>query len=321
MARPVILDVDTGTDDAMALMFAVAHPGLDLLGVSCVAGNVPLAQVVDNTRRILDAAGAPAIPVAAGAVRPLIQEPRPASHVHGASGLGGLRLPPSSRRTDPAGAVDMMRREILASAEPVTLIALAPQTNLALLLRVYPEVTENLREIVFMGGSAGRGNATAVAEFNVWHDPEAAHIVASSGVPLRMYGLDVFEEVRVAERRARALAKHGSSAEKVVGQLLAHRPVTEGGAVFEHSGLIGDAGAVCLTVIPEAFLTERHAVEVNLVGPGRGQTIVDRRTEFDAEGTRTGTEMEVALGVDSAAVVDAFLEAIGSLPSKTAPIA
>ncbi len=312
-ARPVILDVDTGTDDALALMFAVGHPGLDIRAITCVAGNVPLPQVVDNTMRILDVAGAPDIPIGAGADRPLIADARPASHVHGATGLGGVVLPASRRKADPAGAVAVMRREILASPEPVTLIALAPQTNLALLLRVAPEVAENIREIVFMGGSAGRGNATAVAEFNVWHDPEAAYIVATSGIALRMYGLDVFEEVRVSEHRARHLLSNGSAAEKVVGQLLTYQPVTEGGAVFEHDGLIGDAGAVCMTVAPDSFLTERHAVAVNLEGLGRGQTIVDRRTEFDAEGTRIGADMEVALGVDSAAVGDTFLDAIALL--------
>ncbi|GMA91488.1 nucleoside hydrolase [Homoserinibacter gongjuensis] len=203
MPIPVILDVDTGVDDALALLFAAAHPELDLIGVSCVAGNAPLLQVVENTLRVLALAGATDVPVAAGAHRPLIESPRDASHVHGADGLAGVELPPAVRTAESDGAVAFLRRRILASPEPVTLVALAPQTNLALLLRTHPEVTANIGRIVFMGGSASVGNATALAEFNVWHDPEAASIVLGSGVPLFMYGLDVFNHVSVARRRPR----------------------------------------------------------------------------------------------------------------------
>lgn len=199
---PLILDVDTGVDDALALIAAVRHPDLDLLAVSCVTGNASLERVVDNTLRVLDAAGAPAgIPVAAGAERPLIAPPRSAGHVHGEDGLAGIVLPESSRVPDPAGAVGMLRRVILGHPQKVTIVALAPQTNLALLLRIHPEVADNIERIVFMGGSAAIGNATAVAEFNVWHDPEAAAIVLDAahelGIPLTMYGLDVFYDVRV----------------------------------------------------------------------------------------------------------------------------
>src|SRR5690606_21516743 len=134
MPIPVILDVDTGVDDALALLFAAAHPELDLIGVSCVAGNAPLPKVVENTLRVLALAGATDVPVAAGAHRPLIESPRDASHVHGADGLAGVELPPAARAAEPDGAVAFLRRRILDSPEPVTLVALAPQTNLALLL-------------------------------------------------------------------------------------------------------------------------------------------------------------------------------------------
>ena len=223
MSVPVILDVDTGVDDALAILFAVRHPGLDVLGISCVAGNAPLAQVVDNTLRILDVAGAPEIPVAAGAVRPLLEPARAARHVHGADGLGGIALPPTSRRPESIGAVELMRRLILEHETPVTLVALAPQTNLALLLRTYPEVAGRLERIVFMGGSASVGNATAVAEFNVWHDPEAAAIVLDANVPTYMYGLDVFNRVAVPHEVAVALERGDDPIGRVVGALLGHR--------------------------------------------------------------------------------------------------
>jgi pyrimidine-specific ribonucleoside hydrolase len=315
MSIPVILDVDTGIDDALAILFAVRHPGLEVLGISCVAGNAALAQVVDNTLRILDAAGAPDIPVAAGAVRPLLEPARAARHVHGTDGLGGIALPPTSRRPVAGGAVELMRRLILEHETPVTLVGLAPQTNLALLLRTYPEVAGNLERIVFMGGSASVGNATAVAEFNVWHDPEAAAIVLDANVPAYMYGLDVFNRVAVDHDVALAL-EHGDDAlGRVVGSLLGNRVALSEDQQAEYTGLIGDAGAVCSIVDPLALRTEVRPVRVGLAGYGRGQTLVDLR-ERPGEDVVHGiadewTDVEVALEVDAERLTRVFLDTLG----------
>ncbi|MDF2575559.1 MAG: nucleoside hydrolase [Agromyces sp.] len=313
MPIPIVLDVDTGVDDAMAILFAVRHPGLEVLGISCVAGNAPLAQVVDNTLRILDAAGAPEeLPVAAGAVRPLLEPPRAARHVHGPAGLGDLVLPPTRRQATEESAVQLMRRLILEHPTPVTLVALAPQTNLALLLRTYPEVAGNLERIVFMGGSASVGNATAVAEFNVWHDPEAAAIVLDSNVPTYMYGLDVFNRVAVDQDVAVEL-EHGDDAlGRVVGTLLGHRVALSEDERAEYTGLIGDAGAVCSLVDPLALRTEMLPVRVELAGYGRGQTLVDLRERSRGESMVQArpdewTSVEVALEVDGERLARLFL--------------
>ena len=183
-----MLDVDTGTDDALAILYAVRHPDLEVLAISCVAGNSGLDQVVINTAKVLDAAEAPDIPIAAGARQPLIERVRPEGAFHGIDGLGGIELPPSDRRLSNSSAVELLHRTIMQSQEPVTLVALAPQTNVAMLLTLHPEVTENLERIVFMGGSASAGNITAVDEFNVWQDPEAATCVIESPVPPRCTG-------------------------------------------------------------------------------------------------------------------------------------
>lgn len=321
MTIPVILDVDTGVDDALAILVAVRHPGIDVLGISCVAGNASLAQVVDNTLRVLDAAGAPDIPVAAGAARPLLEPPRSASHVHGADGLGGIALPPTERRADQAGAVELMRRLILEHPTPVTLVALAPQTNLALLLRTHPEVAGRIERIVFMGGSASVGNASAVAEFNVWHDPEAAAIVLDSGVPTYMYGLDVFNRVAIDYERAQAL-EHGNDAlGRVVGALLGHRIALSADESAEYTGLIGDAGAVCALVDPGALRTELRPVRVELAGYARGQTLVDLRKHPGQEIGLTPADewaaVEIALDVDEARLAGVFLEALGLADSSS----
>lgn len=315
MSVPVILDVDTGIDDALAILFAVRHPAIEVLGISCVAGNAPLAQVVDNTLRILDAADAPEIPVAAGAVRPLIEPGRAARHVHGVDGLGGLVLPPTRRQAERIGAVELMHRLILEHDQPVTLVALAPKTNVALLLRTYPEVAGNLERIVFMGGSATVGNATAVAEFNVWHDPEAAAIVLDSNVPIYMYGLDVFNQVAIDHDVAEALALGNDALGRVVGTLLGHRIALSGDERAEYTGLIGDAGAVCSIVDPLALRTEVRPVRVELAGYARGQTLVDLRRvpgRDEVHGlTDDWANVEVALDVDAERLRRLFLDALG----------
>jgi pyrimidine-specific ribonucleoside hydrolase len=321
-AIPVLLDVDTGVDDALAILFAVAHPGIQLLGISCVAGNAALPQVIQNTLKVLDAAGAEEIPVAGGAHRPLINPARDASHVHGADGLGGIVLPETSRPTysvDGAevGAIELMRRVLLASAEPVTIVALAPQTNLALLLRAHPEVADKIERVLFMGGSASVGNATAVAEFNVWHDPEAAAIVLDSGVKTFMYGLDVFNRVAVPFEKAVELQSSSRTAERVAGQLIAHRMGMGAGKEPVYTGLIGDAGALCALVDPEGLRTETLPVFVELAGATRGQTVVDRRFfpgEDSAHGLHETTGVtEVALEVDARRYVELYLDTIARL--------
>lgn len=313
MPTPILLDVDTGVDDALALMFAVAHPELDLLGVSCVAGNASLDRVVDNTLRVLALAGATDVPVAAGAVRPLIEPARDAGHVHGADGLAGVELPAAARTAEAENAVEFLRRTILAHPQPVTLVALAPQTNLALLLRTHPDVTQNLERIVFMGGSASIGNATALAEFNVWHDPEAASIVLGSGIPLTMYGLDVFNHVSVPEPVAAELAASSDLRASVVGRLLDHRIAGPDGA-HPYLGWIGDAGAVCSIVAADAFGFSNLPVRVELAGYGRGQTVVDRRDipgEDSVHGTADGwASVDVALEVDADRVARLFLDTV-----------
>ena len=315
---PVLLDVDTGVDDALAILFAVAHPDIEVLGISCVAGNASLERVVENTLRILDVAGAPDIPVAAGARRPLISPARSASHVHGEGGLGTVHLPPGERSPEPVNAVELMRRLITNSPRPVTVVALAPQTNLALLLRQYPDLAENIERIVFMGGSASVGNATAVAEFNVWHDPEAAAIVLDAGIPTFMYGLDVFNQVSVDRDVAAALEAGDSGYGRVVGALLANRVARSENSAAEYTGLIGDAGALCALVDPDALTTRLLPVRVELTGYGRGQTIVDQRRRVGEDivhGTAgTWEVVEVALDVDAPRFARLFLDTLGLSP-------
>jgi len=280
VVKPLILDVDTGLDDACAILFAAQHPGLDLRAVTCVGGNAPVDDVVRNTLIVLRAAGRDDVLVARGADRPLLEPAMNARHVHGDDGMGDLAWPAPDRAADPRHAVELLR-DLLVSAvdDPITLVTLAPMTNIALLLRTHPEVAAGLREIVFMGGSVAVGNATASAEFNVYHDPEAAAIVldaaAHLGIPVTMYGLDVFYEPVVSRAEAAELvAVGGYSSAELAGQLIAYqcdRFVSE-------TATIGDAGAVCAVADPEGLQCQALPIRVELAGSwSRGRTIVDRR--------------------------------------------
>jgi pyrimidine-specific ribonucleoside hydrolase len=296
----VVLDVDTGVDDALALLFAARHPDLDLRAVTCVSGNVGVDQVVVNTLTVLDAAGAGAVPVARGAARPLAQAPQPFRPVHGVDGLGDVGWPPSARLAEPRHAVELLRDELTAGPA-VTLVALAPLTNIALLLRTYPEVVDGIERFVFMGGSARGGNSTAAAEFNVWHDPEAAAVVvdalAASSTPITMYGLDVFYRPLASAEQAHALAASPDPAPQLAGALLRFGLSRYGTGTTT----IGDAGAVCAVVDPEGLHTRRLPVRVELTGTWtRGQTVVDRRPSPD----EPGPAVEVGVDVDGPRYVD-----------------
>jgi len=315
---PVIMDVDTGVDDAMSLLFAVRHPGIELRAVTCVVGNTGVDKVTANTRYVLDAAGAGDIPVARGAAHPLLAPVINAGHVHGADGLGGFSRP-SDRRLSPLPAVELLRRELMGAVgtgDKITVVPSAPLTNIALLLRTHPEVAAGIERIVFMGGSASVGNVTVAAEFNIWHDPEAAAIaLAAAGeleIPVTMYGLDVFNDVVITRQEAAALKRALDPGAQLAGALIRFACDTFG----TESASIGDAGTVCAVVDPGGLRTERCPVQVELGnGYARGQTLVDRRTwrgDHDADPHQAkSTMVDVALAVDARRYADLWLATVG----------
>ncbi len=305
--KNLILDVDTGIDDAFALLFAARHPEINLLGVTCVDGNTSLPKVIKNTMKVLDAAGAKDIPVSAGATRPLIDEPRYAEMVHGADGLGDLGTPDSTRQLDPRPAVILLRDLIEGADGPVTLVPLAPLTNIALFLRSFPETAKKIERLVIMGGSASGGNATATAEFNVWHDPEAAAVVFNSGVPITMYGLDVFMKPLVTEKIAQELIARGETCSTFAGRLISNFIKQMG-----HDVTLGDYGAVLTALKPELATTESLALVVDTTfGPNRGQTAVDRRSFFERDDAHThAPRIDVCVDIQTDVYRNTWLETI-----------
>ncbi len=309
---PVVLDVDTGVDDALAVLLAAQAPELELLGVTCVAGNVDIDQVVSNTLAVLQAAGRADVPVARGAERPLLEPHRHAAHIHGAQGLADVEIPPARHAVSEHGAVEALRQHLIHAPTPATVVALGPLTNIALLVRTYPEAARRIGRLVFMGGSAvAPGNATPVAEFNIWHDPEAAAIVLQSSIPLTMYGLDVFYPVVIERSQALAMVAARRNVPDLAGRLLLAQ-MDRGGS---DETTLGDAGVVAALLVPQAVSARSLPVQINLAaGPGRGQTVVDRRTPESGRQLGTSNEsgrlVDVCLSIDTELIARTYVDRI-----------
>ncbi len=206
MARKIIIDTDPGQDDAVAILLALASPELELLGITCVAGNVPLELTAKNARIVCELAGRPETRVFAGCDRPLRRKLVTAEHVHGKTGLDGIALPDPTMPLQDQHAVDFLIETL--RAEPsgtVTLCPIAPLTNIATAFERAPDIIPRIQEIVLMGGAYFEvGNITPTAEFNIYVDPEAAKIVFGAGVPLTVMPLDVTHKALTTRARVEA---------------------------------------------------------------------------------------------------------------------
>ena len=192
MQRPLIIDCDPGADDAVLILMALASPqAFNVLGITTVAGNAPIEATNKNALKMIELAQRPEIKVFGGCSRPLLRKPLYAAYIHGESGLEGSELPDPVVSVQSQHAVDFIVETLLNATEKVTLSVSGPMTNIALALVKEPKIIDSIEEIVFMGGSTNGGNITPAAEFNFFVDPHAAHIVISSGVPMRMLGLNV----------------------------------------------------------------------------------------------------------------------------------
>jgi ribosylpyrimidine nucleosidase len=293
----VILDVDPGHDDAVALLLAAASPALDLRLVTVVAGNQTLEKTLRNALAVLSASGRRDVPVAGGMDRPLVRPQVVAGHIHGQSGLDGPPLPEVTLQPASEHAVDLLIRAFRQSEGDITLIPTGPLTNVAMALRLAPDIAPRIKQIVLMGGAIDFGNTTPAAEFNIYADPEAAHIVFSSGVPLTMVGLDVtYQAQALPERRARIAALGTPVARLVCGWLDFFAARYRAVYGFEGPPL-HDPCAVAQVIRPGIVRTEPMAVEIDLShGPCYGRTVCDRRR---VTGNPPSAEVGVAIDVDA----------------------
>ena len=251
----IIIDTDPGQDDAVALLLALASPELDVLGITVVAGNVPLALTEKNARKICELAGKPDVKVFAGAIRPLMRPLVTAEEVHGKTGLNGPQLPEPTMKLQDGHAVDFIVETLMGEESgAVTMCALGPLTNIALALIREPRIAPRIAQIVLMGGGFFEGgNVTPTAEFNIFVDPHAADVVLRSGVPVVMMPLDVTHKALTTARRTDAFRALGTKAGIAVADMLEFFERFDEQKYGTDGGPLHDPCVIAWLIKPELF--------------------------------------------------------------------
>lgn len=306
--KKLILDVDTGTDDAVAVMLAALHPSLDLVACTTVNGNVEVGHATDNTLRVLHHIGRQDVPVHEGSPRPLARPDFPvprtiedrAGKFHGRT----LPLPRASRPKAAPHAVEFLIETYRAATEPITLVPVGPLTNIAAALANDPGLAARVPEVVIMGGGHAIGNVTPSAEFNIWADPEAAAAVLAAGFRrLTLVPLDATHRALVSRDDCAALQALGTPAGEAAAELIGHRIVAHDESQkmdIPHTTPVHDALCVAFLIDPSLLSTRRLNVEVETAGALTvGRTVID--THF-----RGGKEpqCDVAFDADAARFVE-----------------
>jgi purine nucleosidase len=274
----IILDCDPGQDDAIAILLALASPEeIEVLAVTTVAGNVPLARTTRNARQIVELSGRTAVPVHAGCARPILRPLETAEYLHGETGLNGAVLPEPTVPQAPGHAVDVIVERVMA--EPpgtVTLCPIGPLTNIALAMVKEPAIVPRLKGIVLMGGAMELGNVTAAAEFNIYVDPHAARVVFESGAPIVMMGLDVTHKALVTDERLARIEAIGTPVAKACAGLLDFFNRNDKERYHIPGAPLHDPCVVAYLLRPELFQGQRRRVDVETEGTHTaGRTVVD----------------------------------------------
>lgn len=310
MPTRVILDTDPGIDDALAILLAISSPEIELRGVAVAGGNCSLADGVRNALSVLALGGRQDIPVYAGVALPLIRPPYTAPESHGDAGLGYARLPNSPKKPAGEHAVDMLIREIMSSPGGITLVALAPLTNVALAIRKEPRIVQAVREVIIMGGALNvEGNTTPLAEFNFFVDPHAAHIVLHSGMPITLIPWDITRKVLLTQAHVKRLLQIDSPVSRFIEEATRYY-IEFHEAYFGYAGCsINDPAALALVFFPNLAGTKLIHVDVEIASE-----LTIAKTVADFLGVR-GLEPNVraVTEFDTARFLDMFVERMEKL--------
>ena len=293
----VLIDTDPGIDDAIALLFALAHPGLEVAGITTVGGNIGLETTTRNALRILALAGKN-VPVHAGAAAPLTRKSANEIRIHGADGLGGVAFPYPIAPLAGSDAVGFLTKTLISAPEAtLDILALGPLTNIARLVEQAPEAARRIKRLIAMGGAVHEhGNVGARSEFNVAHDPEAAEIVFSAGLPFTLIPLDVTRKVRADRAYLDRLAAMGTPRAFAVRDLIAaYFDATTGG----ESRPLHDPCVPILVLRPELFRIETMRLSVNCSNDDLAGALEPGNHGLD-----------VAMGVDAGKVLDQLAAAL-----------
>ena len=276
--RRIIIDTDPGQDDAVAILLALGSPELEIVGITAVAGNVPLKLTEKNARKICELAGRSDIPVFAGAIRPLLRELVTAEEVHGQTGLNGPDLPEPVMKLQDQYAVDFIVETLMREESgSITLCVLGPLTNIALALVREPRIAPRIGEIVLMGGGFFEGgNITPAAEFNIYVDPHAADIVLKSGVPMVMMPLDVTHKAMTTAKRTAAIRGLGTRVGQAVAEMLEFFERFDEAKYGTDGGPLHDPCVIAYLLKPELFKGRDCNVMVETTSElTMGMTVVD----------------------------------------------
>ncbi len=299
----IVIDCDPGHDDAVAIL--LAHQHANVFGITTVSGNASLENTTRNALSLVELIGVDT-PVHSGADRPLLAEPVHASHVHGLTGLGGVELDEPRRKVASSEASEFL----LAVAHEVSdlwVVAIGPLTNVAHAIKQDADFASRIAGISIMGGSAGVGNATRVAEFNVWADPEAADVVFGSGANIKMCGLNLTHQLKTDDGLIEQLNDANKPVPKLVAQLFEFMHVRMEELMGERRSALHDPCAVLALTHPGLLTFEHRAVAVELAGTHtRGMTVVDERTTR----RRDPPNAEVAYQIDAEGAMSTICAAL-----------
>lgn len=313
---PVIIDCDPGHDDAMAILWALAAPELEVLAVTTVAGNQTIEKVTNNAIKVLTKAGRSDIPVAMGAKQPLIRKLVVGGEVvHGSSGLEGPVLPECGFAPSKLSALELLVKTLEESEEKITLVPIGPLTNIAALFITRPDLKEKIERLSIMGGGAYMGNWTPAAEYNIWADPEAAKVVFNSGLPIIMAGLDVTHKAYITREENEVLRAQGNEISVFAAELIDYFSKYH----YEVEGFPGctmhDPTAIAALIYPDMFTSITCNVDVEVSGElTTGMTVVDTiGYKEKIFGEKVDKNTTVLFNVDRPRYVEAFFAAMKSL--------
>jgi len=275
LSLPIIIDCDPGIDDAFSLAMAIASDDLEVLGITTTYGNVGLSHTTTNALRVVDWFGAD-IPVYSGVDRALLGTPVDASEYHGATGLEAPELGPPSSVPQSEDAVSFLIRTLRVSTRKITIVASGPLTNLAVMLRLAPDVAAKIERIVFMGGSTDYGNDSPAAEFNMLCDPHAAQIILDSDIPTTMFGLNVTHQVIATPERVQMLRSIGNDTGRVFADMSVYFEKVYRERYGFNGSALHDSCTLAWLILPELFETRVMRVDVETnSGLSYGRTVHD----------------------------------------------
>jgi inosine-uridine nucleoside N-ribohydrolase len=305
----IILDTDPGVDDALAFLLAFNSPEIKVEAISTVAGNVSHPKSHRNAKQLLEFLGITNVPVCAGATKPLIRVMSHAEEFHGITGLGDAQLPEPKIKTDSRSAVDIILEKANELGNKLTLVAVGPLTNIASTILADPNLPEKINKLVIMGGAFnlspyGSGNANAVAEFNIWHDPEAAKIVFNSGIQIVAAGLDTTTnpDYRMSLDMFNNIMAIQNRRSKLVVDLC--KSLVERFQGFS----LHDPQALTYVIDPSMFRTEKYYVDIEVHGElTRGMTVVERRY---SRRVKDDANVDIIVEVDAVRFLELIMERI-----------